>query len=296
MEIIKALPITKYAAAYSHAQTRGFLERRDSAIQAIREAVRHPQINHLYPAAAWGGYGKDSCAIMILLKLAGVEWVALSVFNGGDLPVHEAYCPEFDRFLGDHRHTIYRTERRYVDYLVEARRFGRNNGMTKKNGSLIDYWELGAMDDYVNWNIDGQFSDLYASGESDILMLYGNRKAEEQWKNNEFIRRKDQSLFRVESKGGLPYWDLEPLMGWRDIDVWALLISEGAPCSPIYSMHQVPQRVGKNAFPRTLWYPSSFLMNATYYKWLAFYAPALLDELNRLFPELPAKMKAPVAV
>ena len=286
MRIIDALPPEKYAKAAAHARTAEFLQKRDTSIRLIREWMRLPYINKKVPPALWFSYGKDSMAVSILLKMAGVGFTPLTVHNGGDVPAHELIYEEWDRWFG-HSGTIFRTPYRYVEYIRELIDWGVANGITKKDGTLVDFFDLGPLEEALLWNVSLRFDSTYAADQEDVVFFWANRGAEGMYK---YYKLKQYGLLQRwgGEKGGLPYFQAEPIGFWRDIDVWALLVSADAPISPVYSMHALPQRSGKNTFPQTLWYPSSVYMGSTFYKWMSHYCPSQLAEMLQLFPEIPA--------
>lgn len=288
MDISRALPVQKYAQAAAHSRSSEFRAKRDEAIANIRNWSKHPDVNKQFPPAVWFGYGKDAMAVSILLEAANIDFTALVILNGGDLPQHELVFPEFDRFL-DFRKIVFETELRYIEYLYDAKDWGLLNGMTTKSGQPINYWDLGEMADMVYWDVDLRFWGEYEQFQPDVLYFSGRRAAESMERYYE-VKNKGP-MHRVGDKA-LEVWIAYPLYNWRDIDVWALLVSLNCPVSPVYSMHDIPQKGGKQAFPRTYWYPEPVLMNGQYFKWLARYAPAQLRELTECFPEIEVKLRS----
>jgi hypothetical protein len=294
MEISRALPTKKYVTAAAHAQTPEFKQKRDRAIANIRKWASHPSVNKRVVPAVNFGYGKDGMATVILLKMAGIPFTSLTVVNGGDLPCHALVYPEFDRFIGNMKQVKYETEKRYVDYMVECLRWGQKNGMTKADGDLIDYWDMGSMTDVFSWYIADRFWGVYGAPQNDILLFSGKRGAEAM--DRFYLFKRQGPFHQVEHKSKeedstYSYWAGYPLHDWKDVDVWALLVSHNCPISEIYSYHQIPQKGGKQAFPRTYWYAEPLLMNAQFYRWLAHYAPAQLKELIDFFPEIDERIK-----
>lgn len=289
MEIIKALPIKKYAAAAAHARTREFKNKAKSAIANIREWVNAPGTNRTFPPAVYFGYGKDSMAMAILLKTAGVKFTALTVLNGADLPAHELVFPDFDRFIGEMEHIIYRPEKRYIEYLAQYIYWGQDNSVTKANGELIDFWDGGSMMPIVYWYTADRYWGEYGDFANDIVIFSGKRGAEAM--DRFYMLQRKGAFHRVEEKGGdYTYWAAYPLHDWRDIDIWALLVTHNCPVSEVYSYNEIPQKGGKQSFPRTYWYCEPVLMNAQYYRWMAHYAPAQLKEMIDFFPEIKTRV------
>lgn len=289
MLVSQALPQKKYVAALAHSSTPEFRKKRDTAIARIREWAASPQINRRYPPAIWFSYGKDSMTTLILCSMADVDVTALYIENGGDLPQHQIVFDEFDRFL-DYRKIVYETEYRYIDYLAIAKDWGRMNGVKTKDGKDIDFWDLGSMMDVVYWEVSDQFVGEYSNFEDDALYFSGKRGAEAM---DRFYKFKSHGPFFREGDNNYHTFSGNPIYDWRDIDVWAFLISVNCPVSPIYSYHAIPQKGGKQQFPRTYWYPEPVLMNGIYYRWLAHYAPAQLKEMLEFFPEIGSRLQNP---
>lgn len=296
MQIQKALPLKKLVAAKARSETPEWKRLRDQAIHDIRTWVRNPAINRKVKPCAWFGYGKDGSALMILLKMAGVPFVSRTIDNGGDIIQHYDIYDEFDAWYGDCQRLFHQTVGTYAEILKELIDWGQLNQVRKKSNpnEVIDYWDMGSLEEILLWRVSGQFWDDY-SLENDILVFQGHRGAEAM---DRFYKFQKNGIFyretSVEPKGddpGMSYWCANPMGKWRDIDVWALLVSENAPVSPVYSMHDIPQKGGKQAFPRTYWYPEPQMMNTQYYLWLARYAPSQLKELTDWFPEIPARLK-----
>ena len=292
MKIIDALPRKKYLDALKHSKTPGWSRKKKAAIAYCQEWAASPEINKSQLPELLFGYGKDSSALFLLLKMAGVKFRPITVLNGGDMPQHELVFPEFDKFIdmSQYPHVIHRTEYRYVEHLAALVQWGRDNGMTHK-GKPISYWNMGPLLDELYWVTADSFMGEASGFEDDVLMFSGKRTSEamdrfyEVDRNGPFFRDGDEK-----GRYAFTWFNGYPIHDWKDIDVWALLVSEDVPISPVYSFHEIPQKLGKQRFPRTYWYPEPPLMNGTYYKWLARYCPAQVRELDELFPEIRERL------
>lgn len=294
MEISKALPLERYTKALTRSKSPEFLALHDKAIQEIREWLKDPRVNKKVKPACWCGGGKDSTAILLLLKLAGIDFVPQFIDNQGDLPMHYAYIPELMKWSGISDWKIYKTEKRLIDCRYDLKQWGLLNGVTKKDGTDVDFFDLGPLEATYDWYAYGRYAFSYSSADG-VAYVLGMRAGESMQRAFEikhegrfqFIKREDPSPSTV--------CRLLPIGLWKDLDVWALLAKYNTPVSPVYSMHAVPQKQGRGAFPRTLYYCDPSVLSATYFKWLSVYCPGLLNELLEKFPEIEKRFSRPVA-
>ena len=291
MRIKDALPIEKYAKAAAHARSDEFVDLKKKAIARVQSWYADKQINQEIKPALWFSYGKDSMAAAIILRLAKLPATFLTINNGGDLPIHWTVVSEWDKFFGKNDQEMYVTKQPLVQTVRSYLDWGNSYGFRTKDGKLLNFWEWGHMQESISYEVSHQFQFLYGNQADNILFLWANRQGEGQERAFEIARR---GLFQKrdnEKNSGICFFRGLPIGEWKDIDVWALLIEQDAPVSPIYSFNQIPQCSGKNTFPRTLAYCSPDLLSSQLYKWLARYAPAQWKELNHVFPEIPARYK-----
>jgi 3'-phosphoadenosine 5'-phosphosulfate sulfotransferase (PAPS reductase)/FAD synthetase len=295
MEISKALPQKKYIEAAKRAKTDEFQALKNKTIERVRTWYDDPKINQDVIPGLWFGYGKDSMATAIILELAEVDYCNLIIDCGAELPRHYDVLPEWEDYINSFGNGFY-----YEEYLTDdpfpliIKKYlgwGNSYGLKTKDGQPLNFWDWGEMRDSISYEAIYQFQHNYGDGNPNVMCMWGNRGAEGMERQFE-ISREGLIQFRDQDKKDyLPYVRGLPIGDWLDIDVWALLVEEDAPISPIYSMHQIPQKKGK-PFPRTLWYCSPEILCGTYYKWLARYAPVQLKELCDLFPEVSARLTA----
>lgn len=283
MEISKALPTRKYTDALTHSQKPEFINKRNAAIARLKQWHREGIINSKEPPTLLFGYGKDSTAVFLLCRMAGIPFECFSIDNGGDLPQHYQYWAEFDAWAGDFPVAIGKTKERCVDTLKRLLVWGRKNGMTQKNGELINYFDLGEIYRLFSYETSERLFLDFSEKKKNTVQLWGGRASEQM--SRAFELKREGFLSKTKTDKGYNY--IARVIGdWRDIDVWALLVSVNAPVSPVYAMNAVPQHGGKQAYPRTQWYCFPEIFNAPYYKWLSYYAPALLAEMLDYFPEI----------
>ena len=72
MKIIDALPRKKYLDALKHSKTPGWSRKKKAAIAYCKEWAASPDINKSQLPELLFGYGKDSSALFLRLKMAGV--------------------------------------------------------------------------------------------------------------------------------------------------------------------------------------------------------------------------------
>ena len=291
MDIAKALPVKKYAQALQHSRTQEWRDKRDQAIADINVWLKTPDINRDLAPALWDSYGKDGTTVKWLLRAAGIDFQPLSIDCGGELPPHWLCVPEIDKYFSDVRPTIwYRTEKRFIEIVQDVLYWGRLNDVRKKTGELIDFFDLGALHDEVDYQCNGRFLLEYAGGieAQNVVYFCGYRAAEQMDRYYEIQRMGLWQRHKMADPDVYSYRGL-PIGRWRDIDVWALLASENVPVSPLYSMHEVPQHGGKHAFPRTQYYCHAWGFNSNYVRWLQRYFPAQLKEIMDTFPEVREK-------
>lgn len=283
MKIAEALPAKKFAAALHHSQTPAWKAKRDEAIINLKTWLVDPRLERGRLPVVMFSYGKDSSAIAILMKAAKLEFEAFHILNGGDFPTHESIFPEFDAWYGQFNMNRRETSERYVDTLFDLVLWGEEH-VGEHDGQPISFWNLGPLEDQLYWLTADRFMLEYPS---DTLFISGKRCSEQMQRYYEVQRN---GPFYRDGEGGYHWWYAYPLHNWRDIDVWALLVTEDCPVSPVYSWHRIPQKGGKQAFPRTYWYPEPILMNGNFYRWLAHYCPAQLAEMDRRFPEIRERL------
>ena len=292
MKIIDALPPHRYAKAAAHARSDDFKRLKAKTIKRVQQWYADPRVNQNVLPGLWFGYGKDSMAGALILKLAGLDFCHLTIDNGGDLPQHWLVKSEWEAFFGkDLFFEEYETDRTYPEIIRAYLDWGNAYGLTTKEGKPLNFWDWGNVGKCITYEGLYQFHHLYGEGERNVMYLWANRGGEGMERAFEIQREGLLQLHDQDDKDLLPYIRALPIGEWKDIDVWALLISENSPISPIYSMHQIPQKKGNKAFPRTLWYCTPEILCSQYYKWLAFYAPAQLKELCKLFPEISLRFK-----
>ena len=163
--------------------------------------------------------------------------------------------------------------------------------MKGEGGQPLNFWDWGDVGTSISYESIYQFHHLYGDGNPNVMYMWGARGAEGMDRQFEIARAGMLQFHDQDKKDLLPWVRALPLGDWLDMDVWALLVENESPVSPIYSMHQIPQKKGK-PFPRTLWYCTPETLCSTYYKWMARYAPVQLKELCDLFPEITARMTA----
>lgn len=302
MQIIKALPRDKYARAIAHSQTDEFKYLKQAAIARLQEWYKSPYINQNIMPALWSSLGKDSMVVSILIKLAGLECMHLVINNGGDIDSHWTVYPEWEEYMlgnfsGDLFIEFYETDRPLVKIFKDHIDWGRENGLTGKDGKLVNFWNLGDLSSVIAWEGLYKFHNLYGyddyeeTGQYNVLELWGNRQGEGMEKAFEIAKKGELQFIDQDDENYVPKVRGLPIAKWKDIDVWALLASEYSPVSPIYSYHEIPQNKGAKAFPRVIAYCSPDVLSAQYFKWVCHYAPAQAKELIELFPEVPAKFK-----
>lgn len=294
MDLQKALPADRYAKAIRRSKEASFAALVDETISDIQGWMTDSRINRKVKPAVWFSGGKDSTVLLCLLQMAGVDFVPQSIDNGGDLPQHYAFIPELVDALGVGKNWVYyKTEKRMIEYRKQIKDWGNANGVLKKDGSPIDFFDLGAMEDSYAWFVQDRFGWQHSSADN-VVYFFGVRGGEgmerafEVKNQGKFQYRKDPKMIPA------AYFRSLPIGNWKDLDVWAFLARESLPVSPVYSMHQLPQKDGRGAFPRTLHYCDSKILSATYYKWLSHYAPGLLSEMLQTFPEISARFAKPV--
>ncbi|MGL4497504.1 MAG: hypothetical protein ACRC78_03125 [Planktothrix sp.] len=282
MKIEVALPQKKLLDYSIHFKSDEFKFKRDKAIAEI-QALPEDSL-----PVVWFGYGKDGSALVTLFNLAGRKYKQVTVNCHDDLPQHYAFWSEMDEWLGNKKQVVYSTELRHIDYLKKYLAWGKKNHLTKKRkkGEIIDFFDQGDVEAIVDYEIYTKYLDIEAQPGS--ILCWGNKNGEQMSSFYEWTRNGEKSLYMEK---GTKHWRFVPISTWRDRDVWALLIEQGAPCSPIYSMHQLPQHGGKLSFPRTGAYCSCYWMNDIYFKWLARYAPVQLREMCDFFPEILLKLQ-----
>jgi hypothetical protein len=293
MRIIDALPPKRYAAAAAHARSDQFKALKAKTIARVQQWYADPRTNQNVLPGLWFGYGKDSMAGAIILKTAGLDFCHLTINNGGDLPQHWIVQPEWEAFFGENfYYEEYETDRTFTQIIRAYLDWGNLYGIRTKEDKALNFWDWGGVTESITYEAIYQFDHLYGEGEKNVMYLWANRQGEGQERAFEIARAGMFQFHDQDDEKMLPYIRALPLGEWKDIDVWALLVSEDSPISPIYSMHQIPQKKGNKAFPRTLWYCTPEILCSQYYKWLAFYAPVQLKELCALFPEITTRFTA----
>lgn len=291
MRIKDALPIEKYAKAAAHARSDEFVALKKRTIERVRSWYADPRINQNIKPALWFGYGKDSMAVAILLKLAGLEFVSLTINNGGDLPIHWTVMTEWNKYFGEQPSEYYTTKQPLPQIIRAYLDWGNAYGLKARNGDKLNFWDWGEMQDAIGYEASHQFQFMYGNQVDNILLLWGGRRGEGQELAFEIARR---GLFQMrgdKTKNEICFFRGLLIGDWKAIDVWSLLIEASAPVSPIYSFNQIPQGNGNQKFPRTLAYASPDLLSSQFYRWIAKYAPVQWKELNCLFPEIPMRFK-----
>ncbi|RAM47944.1 MAG: hypothetical protein C6Y22_30635 [Hapalosiphonaceae cyanobacterium JJU2] len=296
MRIVDALPPTRYASAAAHARTDQFKNLKAKTIKRVQQWYADPRVNQNVAPGLWFGYGKDSMATALILELAELNYTHLIIKNGADLPHHWLVETEWQEYLGEFYFEDYTTDRPFPNIIRAYLDWGNTYGVRTKEGKLLNFWNWGAVAESITYEALYQFHHLYGEGEENVMYLWGNRAGEGMERAYEIAREGLFQFHDQNEKDVLPYIRALPLGDWKDIDVWALLVSENSPISPIYSMHQIPQKQGNKAFPRTLWYCTPEILCSQYYKWLAYYAPVQLKELCELFPEIQARFTSKNAV
>lgn len=298
MRIKQALPLDRYIKAEAHSKTEDFKRLKQKTIKRVQEFYKDPRVNQNIIPALWFGFGKDSMALAIILRLAELDYVRLTIDNGCDLPIHWSVMSEWDQYITDNfkfnspdEYELYTTDRPHPQIVRAYLDWGNAYGYRTIDGKKLNFWDWGDMTASINYEAMFQFHFLYEEDEENVLWMWANRMGEGQERAFEISKKGMLTHCHKEDKNLLPFFRGQPIGDWKDIDVWALLISEYCPISPIYSFHQIPQKKGNKSFPRTLGYSSPAILCSTYYKWLARYAPLQLKELNNLFPEVQLKFK-----
>lgn len=246
MEIIKALPMSRYAKAAAHSKSPEFKELVLSTISMLKEWRGNEHINQEIDPCLWFSHGKDGMATFLLLKMAGIEFTALSIRNGGDVAGHELIYSDFNKYIGSYDEVIYETEHRLIDYIREGLEWGRSQKMTKKDKKTpIDFFDWGEMATIVYYHGAGKFHFRYGNGAGNILNMWGTRAAEGMERYYEIKNNGLLSHWDEDSKNSIPMSQGLPIGLWKDIDVWALLVQENCPVSPIYGMNAIAQKKGK---------------------------------------------------
>jgi hypothetical protein len=288
VRIVEALPLTRYASAAAHARTDKFLALKAKTIARVQEWYASLRVNQNVAPGLWFGYGKDSMATALILELADLDYCNLIIKNGAELPQHYLVEPEWAEYIGESfYYEEYETDDDFPLIVKKYLDWGNAYGLKTEAGKPLNFWDWGDMGTSVSYETIYQFHHLYGEGEPNTMYMWGARGAEGMDRQFE-IARAGMFQFHDQGNENLPYIRALPLGDWLDIDVWALLVSEDSPISPIYSMHQIPQKKGK-PFPRTLWYCTPETLCSQYYKWMAFYAPVQLKELCELFPEIQVR-------
>lgn len=291
MRIEEALPQKKYIAAALRAKTPEFQALKQRTIERVQGWYEDPRIDKITMPGLWFGYGKDSMATAIILELADLDYCILHLDNGSDLPQHQAVIPDWEEFIGYElpfekyvtNEPIHLIIKKYLDW-------GNFYGLKTKEGHALSFWNWGEMRGAINYESSYQFDHLYGEGISNIMYLWGNRGSEGMERQFE-IRQMGMLQFRdQEKKDHLPWVRALPLGDWLDRDVWALLVEQDAPISPIYSFHEIPQKKGGKSFPRTLGACDPSHLCSQFYRWMARYAPVQLKELCDVFPEIPDRL------
>jgi len=291
MRIIDALPPKKYAEAAAHAKSPEFQALKQKTIQRVQGWYKDP-ISDRIPAL-WFGFGKDSMATALILQLAELEYRNLVIDCGAELPQHYTVWDEWQNYAEQRSSAefeLYETDEPMPQIIKKYLVWGDAYGLKTEKGTPLNFWDWGDMGTSIAYETIYQFHHLYGEGKANVMYMWGARGAEGMDRHFEIAQK---GLLQFRDKGCkdlLPYVRALPIGDWLDIDVWALLVEQNAPISPIYSMHQIPQSKGK-PFPRTLWYCTPETLSSQFYKWLAYYAPVQLKELCDLFPEIEARLK-----
>lgn len=285
MRIDHALPMERYAAAAAHSRTAEFKQKKQIAIERIKTWDLMPR-NKRYPSVFCLSHGKDSTAMVLLARLAGIDFITETTANGGDFAIQYSYMEEFNKWLGVRTH-INRPEKPALEARLFYKEWGNKNGVTKPDGSPLDYFGLGKLEEVYAWDMIEQYEFDATNWEDDCIYFVASRSAEGM-----------ERMFEVKSYGIYQKNDFGedsrprsairalPIADWRDIDVWAFLVEQDAPVSPIYSFNQIPQRKGRSSFPRTLGYMDHRFLSSEYYRWMARYTPVELSNLVAAFPEV----------
>ena len=298
MRVDKALPQLKYTTALKHSQSEKFQAKKEKTIKRVQDFYNDSRVNQNIIPALWFSFGKDSMATAIILRLANLPYVRLTIDNGGDLPIHWSVAPEWDKYVVDNfkfndpdEYELYTTDRDLPIIVRSYLDWGNAYGYRTKSGDLLNFWDWGLTAESIAYEAIYQFHFQYESDERNVLWLWGNKQGEGQDRAFEIARKGLLQHIDKDKAENLPYFRGLPIGDWQDIDVWALLISEYCPVSPIYSFHQIPQKGYSRRFPRTLCYCYPDILCTHFYKWLAKYAPIQLRELKELFPEIDERFK-----
>jgi 3'-phosphoadenosine 5'-phosphosulfate sulfotransferase (PAPS reductase)/FAD synthetase len=288
MDIREALPTKKYTDALKHSTTPEFKAKVNAAIGRLQSWRVHPGVDQTTPAILHFSFGKDSQATAILARKAGIEFEGFVIDNLGDFPGHELIVPEFLEFFPGFDYVVAFNDKRYIDVIKYWLDWAKYYNVTDKKGKLPDFFDWGRVNDQICYEVVEQFELMSETGIAGSMRIWGNRGAEGMERYYEVQRH---GMFYLVGGKDEPtsFWRCLPISDWRDIDVWALLVSENCPVSEIYSKHALPMGGGKKAFPRTVFWAAPEIWNPDYYKWLSYYYPALLKEAITKFPEIKAK-------
>jgi len=289
MKLIDALPTTKYINALRHSTSDLFQKNKKNAINRVRQMYADPITSKKVSPGIWFGGGKDSLALSIVVALSGIEATHLSLDNGGDVYGHGQIFTEWRKFYKDKwgslpKHKVYKTEKRYPYIIKDFLEWGKVYGYEDLN-----FWNWGQLSEAIIYEAIEKFDGEYMT-DKNVLFLWGNRAGEGQERAFEISKKGIFQKISQDNALEMPYLRGLPIGDWKDIDVWALLIEQNCPISPIYSYNSIHQKKGNRAYPRTLWYCSPDVLCSQFYRWLAMYSPVQLTELCTLFPEIPERL------
>lgn len=288
MDIREALPPKKYSDALKHSTTPEFKANVAKAIERLQKWRVAPGVAQDIPAILHFSFGKDSMAVAILMTKAKIEFEGFVIDNLGDLPGHELVVPEFLEFMPDFTYDVAASSRRYIDVIKYWLDWAKYYGVTDNKGKLPDFFDWGRVNDQICYELIDQFELASETGTPGTFRVWGNRGSEGMERFYE-VQKRGMFYLIGEPDEDTSFWRALPISDWRDIDVWALLVSENCPVSNIYSKHAIPMGGGKKAFPRTVFWAAPEIWNPNYYRWLGYYYPALLKEAIEKFPEIKTK-------
>lgn len=288
MDIREALPPKKYSDALKHSTTPEFKANVAKAIERLRKWRVAPGVAQDIPAILQFGFGKDAMAAAIVLAKAGIKFEGFVIDNLGDFPGHELVVTEWEKFMPDFNYVVAASTRRYIDVIKYWLDWAKYYNVTDKKGKLPDFFDWGRVGDQICHELVGQFELLGETGVPGTMRVWGNRGSEGMERFYE-VQKRGMFYLVGQPEEDTSFWRCLPISDWRDIDVWALLVAENCPISPIYSKNEVPMGGGRKAFPRTVFWAAPEIWNPNYYRWLGYYYPALLKEAIDKFPEIKTR-------
>lgn len=230
-------------------------------------AIIHDGLSRMEKPYVGFSRGKDSTALLHLVKSISPEVAVLSVVTDADLPDMVAYGERLMEAWGIEANWI-RPQMSVFEILQIAKeKYGTIWGQANDARSLLDkvcFFDP-LMDAARQMRLDGSFLGL--------------RKEESRGRRANLNVRG-----AVYYHQGRDMWTCCPLMSWSRRDVMAYLVSHDIPIGPVYSktrFHRAPDDI------REGWYvPGAYANFDGKAAWLKYYYPDLYRRLIEQFPEI----------